>query len=155
MSTPENPSPEAAPEASPEGPSPAAVPPEGAPADVGAVDPAGAEAEAWARVLAGWDDDAAHRAYLARFADLEGLAVAGGRYRAVLAGRPGDAVAARYRDEVVRRATVQGLALLPRTVPRAPGRLKRALYLAVVLALGAAAAWAAYRLAVLLVRSPA
>lgn len=91
-------------------PDAAAAPADAAPADA-------AEAEAWAAVLAAWEDEAAHRAYLARFADLEGLAVAGRRYRAVLAARPADAVAARWRDEVVKRATVAGLALLPRTRP--------------------------------------
>jgi hypothetical protein len=75
------------------------------------------EAEAWAEVLAAWGDEARHRAYLARFTDLEGLAVAGRRYRDVLLARPGDAVAARLRDEVIRRAMAQGLAALPRTAP--------------------------------------
>jgi hypothetical protein len=137
MSTPEIPRPDA-----PESPGPAP--------DLAAA----AEAEAWARVVAAWEDEDAHRAYLARFADLEGLAVAGGRYRAVLAERPGDAVAARFRDEVVKRATVQGLASLPRTVPRQAGKLQRALAVAALLAVGAAAAWAAFRLAALLTGSP-
>ena len=35
-----------------------------------------AEADAWASVLAAWEDDAAHAGYLSRFHDLEGLAVA-------------------------------------------------------------------------------
>ena len=51
------------------------------------------EEQAWARVLASWPDEAAHRAYLARLTDMEGYAVAGGRYRAVLAERPEDAMA--------------------------------------------------------------
>jgi hypothetical protein len=76
-----------------------------------------AEEAAWAEVVSRWGDDEAHRGYLARFADLDGLARAGGRYRDALAARPGDAVAARWRDEVVKRATVQGLASLPRTRP--------------------------------------
>ncbi|MFY3743787.1 hypothetical protein ACOQFB_07755 [Anaeromyxobacter sp. Red801] len=151
MSTPETPRPDA-PEAP--GPAPALAPDEApAPPDPADADPA-AEAEAWARVVEAWGDEGAHRAYLARFADLEGLAVAGGRYRAVLAERPGDAVAARFRDEVVKRATVQGLASLPRTVPRQAGKLRRALVVAALLALGAAAAWAAFRLAALLTGSP-
>jgi hypothetical protein len=78
------------------------------------------EPEAWARVVASWDDEAVHGAYLARFGDLEGLAIAGGRYRAVLDARPDDPVARRFRDEVVKRATVAGLAQLPRTRPRSP-----------------------------------
>src|SRR5512134_4035453 len=57
----------------------------------------GGEGAAWAEVEANWEDEARHRAYLARFQDLEGLAAAGGRYRAALAARPGDAVAARFR----------------------------------------------------------
>ena len=42
------------------------------------------EAAAWAEILCAWEDEARHLAYLARFPDLEGLAVAGGR---VAAGR--------------------------------------------------------------------
>jgi hypothetical protein len=75
------------------------------------------EEEAWALVLARWGDEEAHRAYLARFADLEGLGRAGQRYREVLASRPEDPVAARWRDEIVKRALVEGLAQLPRTPP--------------------------------------
>ncbi|WP_242392083.1 hypothetical protein [Anaeromyxobacter oryzisoli] len=83
------------------------------------------EPEAWARVVAAWGDEKVHQEYLARFRDLEGLAVAGGRYRAVLDARPDDAVARRFRDEVVKRATAAGLALVPRT--RLPAVAPRAL----------------------------
>ncbi len=82
-----------------------------------------AEATAWAEVLAAWDDEERHRAYLARCADLEALAAAGGRYRAVLDARPGDAVAARFREEVLRRALAHGLASLPRDPDRARAKL--------------------------------
>ena len=75
------------------------------------------EARAWADVQARWSDPAAHQAYLARFADLDGLATAGRRYRDVLAARPGDTVALAMKAEVVKRATVVGLAMLPRTAP--------------------------------------
>ncbi len=78
------------------------------------------EAEAWAEVLGRWEDDAAHRAFLDRFRDLDGLARAGGLYRDVLTARPGDPVALRLRDEILRRATVAGLASLPRTPPGVP-----------------------------------
>ncbi len=91
------------------------------------------EAEAWARVLAAWTDEAVHRAYLARFTDLDGYAVAGGRYRAVLAERPEDALALRMREEIVRKATVFGLASLPRVRRREPPRWAR--WLVVVVAL--------------------
>jgi hypothetical protein len=77
----------------------------------------GADDAAWAGVLAAWADEARHRAYLAPFQDLDGLSIAGGRYQAVLAERPGDPVAARFRDEVLRRAVAQGLASLPRAEP--------------------------------------
>jgi hypothetical protein len=86
-----------------------------------------AEERAWADLRAAWQDEEAHRAYLARFADLVGLAVAGRRYREALAADPDDAVAARWRDEVLKRAMVQGLASLPRrraSLPSAPGWLK-------------------------------
>jgi hypothetical protein len=90
----------------------------GAPGEASA--PAGDDGAAWAEVVARWDDDEAHRAYLARFSDLEGLAVAGRRYRAVLEARPDDAVAARFRDEVLKRATARALAALPRSGPVHP-----------------------------------
>ncbi len=76
-----------------------------------------AEAQAWEEVVQGWDDEARHRAYLERQGGLEGLAVAGRRYREALDARPGDPIALRWRDEVVKRATVAGLALLPREKP--------------------------------------
>jgi hypothetical protein len=89
-----------------------------------------AEAAAWAAVVAAWDDEEAHRAYLARPLDLDGLALAGRRYRAVLAERPGDAIATRCRDEVVQRAMVQGLASIPRSAP--PRRVLRWILIAIV-----------------------
>lgn len=110
---------------------------------------AGGEEAAWADVLARWGDDAAHRAYLDRFSDLDGFALAGRRYREALAARPADAVAARFRDEVVKRAMVQGLASLPRT--RRPEqqhrRAKRVLLVLAATALGSALATAIFRLA--------
>jgi hypothetical protein len=112
------------------------------------VGPAVAEEEpdAWARVLRSWNDEAAHRAYLDRLLDLEGLAVAGGRYRAVLARRPDDPFAMRHRDEIVKRATVQGLALLPKVKPPrwSPRTTKRLAYL-LSFALVAAFGWLASR----------
>ncbi len=98
-------------------------------------EPGDGEARAWAEVVAAWDDEARHRAYLARIPDLEGLATAGGRYRAALAERPGDALAARFRDEVVRRALALALASQPRA--QEPARARRALRLAAGLVLGA------------------
>jgi hypothetical protein len=38
----------------------------------------------------------------------------------VLASDPGDAAALRWRDEVLRKATVLGLAAVPRTAPPSP-----------------------------------
>ena len=104
---------------------------------------AGGEAEAWEEVLGRWEDDEAHRAYLARFSDLEGLAQAGLRYRERLAERPGDPVALRFRDEIVKRATVQGIAQLPRAAPPrqlGPGA-RRALLAALLLAAALSVAW--------------
>jgi hypothetical protein len=109
------------------------------------------EEQAWARVLASWSDEAAHQAYLACCRDMDGYAVAGGRYRAVLAERPEDAMALRMRDEVVRKATVFGLALLPRArrteAPRWARWLLLALALLVLLGAIVAAAKLFYRLA--------
>ncbi len=90
------------------------------PALVPEPDAAAADAVAWAEVLAGWHDEARHRADLARFEELEGLATAGRRYRDALAARPGDAIAARFRDEVLKRAVAHGLAALPREAPGHP-----------------------------------
>jgi hypothetical protein len=116
--------------------------------DAPAPDPAASDEAAWAEVLAGWQEEERHRAYLARFSDLEGLAVAGRHYREVLAARPGDAIATRWRDEVVKRAMVQGLVAMPRAprAPSAPRALVRAVVFVVALVLGAAAWWVASEL---------
>jgi hypothetical protein len=107
-----------------------------------------ADDEAWAAVLARWEDEEPHHAFLARFGDLAGLAEAGRRYREVLAGKPGDPVALRWRDEIVRRATAQGLMQLPRTSPPAVSpKLVRWAVLAGMIGAGAlAAGWMAWRL---------
>jgi hypothetical protein len=106
------------------------------------------EEAAWAEVVAAWDDEARHLAYLARFGDLEGLAVAGRRYREALAARPRDPLAARFRDEVVKRAMVQGLVAVPRAAPTraVPRNLVRAVVFLVAAALGAAAFYVVSRL---------
>jgi hypothetical protein len=101
------------------------------------------EDEAWDELRARWADPQAHRAFLARCGDLEALARAGARYRAVLESTPGDAIAAAGRDEVLRKATVLGLAAMPRTAVPEPVSpwVKRGL-LAVLAALGTGiAAW--------------
>jgi len=115
-----------------------------------------AEEAAWAEVLSAWDDEARHLAYLARFSDLDGLALAGRRYREVLAVRPGDPLAARFRDEILKRAVVHGLSSVPRIQP-APGRnpvLVRALVVAMAAAMGGAALWVVHRLGTLRGASP-
>jgi hypothetical protein len=101
------------------------------------------EDEAWAELRSRWDDPQAHRAFLIRFGDLEALARAGARYRSVLEIAPGDAMAAAGRDEVLRKATVLGLAAMPRTAVPEPVSpwVKRGL-LALLAALGVGvAAW--------------
>jgi hypothetical protein len=102
------------------------------------------EEAAWAEVRARWADPLAHRAYRARGADLEGRARAGARYRAALQAAPDDPVAAAGRDEVLRKATVLGLAAIPRTVPPAPASpwVKRGVVAALVVLGTGAAAWA-------------
>ena len=113
--------------------------------------PESAEAEdAWARVVAAWGDESAHRAYVAGLGDLDALADAGRRYRAALAERPGDVVALRALGDIVKRATAQGLASLPRTAPtrrRSPlvRRLLVALLGLVLAAIALAAALALHR----------
>jgi hypothetical protein len=110
--------------------------------------PDAGEEAAWADLGLRWDDAEAHRGYLSRFPDLEGLARAGARYRAVLSERPDDPAALAGRDEVVRRATVLGLAAMPRTAPppRSSPWGKRGAWLALVAFLGVAVAAAAIRL---------
>lgn len=106
------------------------------------------EEAAWAEVQARWQDETAHREYLGRLWDLEGLAEAGRRYRAALQARPDDPVALRWRDEVVRRATALALAQLPRTRPprQLPPGLRRALLAAAVMASAGMVAWVITRL---------
>lgn len=129
--SPETPAPEAADRAAPE------------PADEAA-----GEAEAWAEVTARWGEVDAHHAYLARWPDLDGLAAAGARYRAVLADRPRDEMALAMRAEILKRATVVGLATLPRTAPpgEASGRWKRVALILLAAWLGAAAAYLVWKL---------
>jgi len=92
----------------------------------GTADPGPSEADAaWAEVEARWQEEEAHRAFLARHADLEGLAEAGRRYRTAMEKRPGDPVALRWRDEVLKRATAMALAQLPRTKPPASWGMPR------------------------------
>jgi hypothetical protein len=115
-----------------------------------------AEEAAWAEVLLGWADEARHRAYLDRFPDLEGLAVAGRRYREALDARPGDPIAARFRDEVVKRAMVQGLVGLPRTPPQEKrrSRVARAAAVAFAASLAATAWWAFHSMGGLMGAAP-
>ena len=106
------------------------------------------EPAAWAALQDRWDDREAHRAYLDRFPDLEGLATAGRRYRDVLAARPGDPVALALKAEVLKRATVVGLASLPRTPPPSPsaGRWKRVAVLILAGWLASSLAWLLFKL---------
>jgi hypothetical protein len=105
------------------------------------------EDEAWAQVVARWDDEAAHRAYLAGYNDLEGIGRAGRRYRAVLAERPGDAMAQRMREVVVKKATALGFASLPRTTPpREESPRLRKVKLALYFSLGSSGLYLAYLL---------
>ncbi len=97
----------------------------------------------WAEVRARWEDEAAHRAFLDRYPDLAGLAEAGRRYKAVLDAAPRDPVAARWRDEIVKRATVVALSQLPRTKPprRVSPGLRRFLLLALASGTVSAVVW--------------
>jgi hypothetical protein len=121
---------------------PSEAPPRPAPAADG-------DDPAWAELRARWEDEEAHRRFLAAHSDLEGLARAGARYREALAARPGDPAALRGRDEVLRRATALGLASLPRATPPRPasGRWK---WLVVALLSAAALGAAAWTLSVAL-----
>jgi len=107
-----------------------------------------AEEEAsWEALRARWDDLAAHQAFLARLTDLEGLGRAGRRYREVLAERPDDGPARAMRDEIVKRATVVGLAQLPRTAPAAEGGpWRRRATLALAAWLAFSGAWLLWKL---------
>jgi hypothetical protein len=106
----------------------------------------GAEA-AWTALRARWGEEEAHREYLGRATDLAGLAEAGRRYKAALDASPDDAVALRWRDEVVRRATALALAQLPRTRPprEIPPGLRRAVIAAAVLGAAAMVGWVLLR----------
>jgi hypothetical protein len=112
--------------------------------------PEAADDAGWAEVCARWDDEAAHRAFVACCAErgFEGLAEAGRRYRTALEARPEDPTALRWRDEVLRRATALAFAQLPRTAPprlaAAPG-LRRFVVAALVLAMVAAVAFVLLR----------
>jgi hypothetical protein len=109
--------------------------------------PAGPDDDAaWADLRARWEDPAAHRAFLSGCADLDALARAGARYRAALQEHPDDAIAAAGRDEVLRKATVLGLASVPRTAPPEPVSpwVKRGLLATLAVLLLGAAGWTAF-----------
>jgi hypothetical protein len=105
------------------------------------------EERGWEELRARWSDDEAHRAWLAGFVDLEGLARAGQRYRAHLTANAGDPVAGRWLEEVLKRATALGFASLPRTTP--PPAIPRWLKGAAVATLSSLVAYALYRVVLL------
>jgi hypothetical protein len=113
------------------------------------VAPPSDEEAAWAEVRAAWSDEAAHRRYLARFSSLEALAVAGQRYKAVLAERPDDDLALLMRAEIVKKATAYAFAAAPRPPTETPKNVRR-VRLAVAVAAGAVLVWAAFQLAALI-----
>ncbi len=110
------------------------------------------EERGWQELQARWTEEEAHRAWLAGFTDLEGLARAGQRYRARLSSNADDPVARRWLDEIVKRATVHGLASLPRTRP-APTVPRWVKGTAIAL-FSAAAAWALWWIAQQLLGAP-
>jgi len=117
--------------------------------------------EAWAALVANWSDEEAHRAYLSRFNDLDVLAVAGRRYREALARVPGDVMALRWREELIRKATVLAMSQLPQTKPNAlqalpsmDRTLASALMAAGVLALLGLVAFLAWQLHAMLGSAP-
>ncbi len=69
------------------------------------------EEAAWAGVAARWGDEEAHREYLSRLWDLEGLAEAGRRYKAAL-----DA-----RRAIIAAALVVGVAMVGWVILKFPG----------------------------------
>jgi hypothetical protein len=70
---------------------------------------------AWAALRPRWEDREAHLALLAGCTDLPALAELGRRYRTELEARPTDALALEMKGEILKRATIVGLAQLPRT----------------------------------------
>lgn len=103
---------------------------------------------AWDELTRRWGDLDGHRALLAACADLDALAEVGRRYRAVLEARPDDPVAREMKGEILKRATVIGLAQLPRTRPPVyrSGIWPRRLLLGGVLVLAVAVTWLLGRL---------
>jgi len=111
-----------------------------------ASDPSGEAA--WAELTGRWDDLAAHRELLSACADLDALAEVGRRYRAVLEARPADPMAQQMKAEILKRATIIGLAQLPRTRPPVQwsGVWPRRLALGGMMALASAVSWLLFRL---------
>ncbi len=103
---------------------------------------------AWAALERRWDDPEAHHALLAGCTDLDALTAVGRRYRAVLEARPGDPRAQEAKAEILKRATVIGLAQLPRTRPPQlrSGEWPRRLMLGGILVLAVALSWLLGRL---------
>jgi hypothetical protein len=101
---------------------------EGAPDPEAAADAGAALDAAWASVQAHWDDDAAHKRFVALAMTLDRLPEAGRRYRAEreraeAAGDEARAASARKRIDALLAAATQRM-LATRTAPDAPRRAR-------------------------------
>jgi hypothetical protein len=93
---------------------------------------------AWAELQAHWDEDRAHRKFIAFCAAQGALSEAGKRYRAVRDGDESRAADAKKRIDAVLASAMQSMEGLRTARPRRTGRLKAlALGMCVCMALGA------------------
>jgi len=89
----------------------------------------GSELEAlWTRLEHDWNDPQAHESFIAACSQSGALNEAARRYRVRAAERPGDALAARFRDQVTRQ--LLAAANLPPPASRGPAGSSQALKLA-------------------------
>ncbi len=102
---------------------------------------------AWQRVLAHWDDEGAHKAFLTLCASTDRLSEAGRRYREIRDRDPARAEAAKAQIDRIVGLAVQSLAAL-KTEPRTRSTKTKLLFVAMGMsgAIIATAIWALLRL---------
>jgi uncharacterized Zn finger protein (UPF0148 family) len=108
--------------------------------------------EAWAALEASWADEAAHKRFVERAAETDGLDVAAARYRAVVRARPDDEPARRGLERVAALAETLHAARMRAERARPPTPLLRWLTVGLATALLLAVGW--ITLSVLLQKHP-
>lgn len=101
---------------------------------------------AWAKVLAEWEDERAHKAFVLLASSTGRLGEAGRRYREVQASDPARAEVAKRETDRILALAMQNLATLKTEPPRSSKAVLMAIAFAVMSALIVSALWAVLRM---------